>query len=42
MIADMLEAIAVYGARRGGIREFIAWRAILKRGIALTRVKFGI
>ncbi len=42
MIADRLEADADYRARRAGIREFNASSSILKRGIALTPVKFGI
>ena len=42
MIADRLEADADYRARRAEIREFNASGGILKRGIALTPVKFGI
>ena len=42
MIADKLEANADYRARRAAIHEFNASSAILKRGIALTPVKFGI
>jgi xanthine dehydrogenase large subunit len=42
VIADKLEANADYRARRAAIREFNASSAILKRGIALTPVKFGI
>ena len=42
MIADRLEADADYRARRAEIRAFNASGGILKRGIALTPVKFGI
>jgi len=42
MIADTLEAKADYRARRAAIREFNASSSVLKRGIALTPVKFGI
>ena len=42
MIADELEAKADYRARRAAIREFNASSEVLKRGIALTPVKFGI
>ena len=42
VIADKLEANADYRARRAAIREFNASSRILKRGIALTPVKFGI
>ncbi len=42
MIADQLETSADYRARRAAIREFNASSRILKRGIALTPVKFGI
>jgi xanthine dehydrogenase large subunit len=41
-IVDQLEADADYAARRQGIRKFNATSAVLKRGIALTPVKFGI
>jgi len=42
MITDTLEAKADYRARRIEIREFNRSSRILKRGIALTPVKFGI
>ena len=42
MIADRLEADAHYRERRAEIRAFNASGGILKRGIALTPVKFGI
>jgi xanthine dehydrogenase large subunit len=42
LIADRLEADADYRARRAAIRDFNASSPILKRGIALTPVKFGI
>ena len=42
MIADKLEASAEYRKRRAAIREFNASSTVLKRGIALTPVKFGI
>ncbi len=42
VIADRLETNADYRARRAAIREFNASSRILKRGIALTPVKFGI
>ena len=42
MITDRLEADADYRARRSEIRDFNRSSKILKRGIALTPVKFGI
>jgi xanthine dehydrogenase large subunit len=42
LIADKLEADADYRARRAAVREFNASSSILKRGLALTPVKFGI
>jgi xanthine dehydrogenase large subunit len=42
LVADKLEADADYRARRAAIRSFNASSSILKRGIALTPVKFGI
>ncbi len=42
MIADKLEASADYRKRRAAIRDFNASSPVLKRGIALTPVKFGI
>jgi xanthine dehydrogenase large subunit len=42
MIADTLEAKADYRERRAAIREFNASSSVMKRGIALTPVKFGI
>jgi len=42
LIADKLEADSDYRARRAAIRDFNASSTILKRGIALTPVKFGI
>ena len=42
LVADKLEADADYRARREAIRAFNASSSILKRGIALTPVKFGI
>jgi xanthine dehydrogenase large subunit len=42
LIADKLEAGADYRARRAAIREFNRSSTVLKRGIALTPVKFGI
>ena len=42
MIADTLEAKADYRARRNEILEFNRSSSVLKRGIALTPVKFGI
>jgi xanthine dehydrogenase large subunit len=41
MVAD-LEASSEYAARRAAIAEFNATSPILKRGLALTPVKFGI
>ena len=41
-IVDKLETDADYGERRQEIREFNAKNRVLKRGIALTPVKFGI
>lgn len=41
-IIDKLEADADYPARRQEIQEFNAASTILKRGIAMTPVKFGI
>ncbi len=41
-IVDELEASSDYRARRAAIREFNAKSPILKKGIALTPVKFGI
>ena len=42
LITDKLEADAGYRARRAAVREFNASSSILKRGLALTPVKFGI
>ncbi len=42
LIADKLEADADYRARCAAVREFNASNRILKRGLALTPVKFGI
>ena len=42
LVADKLEADAAYRARRAAVREFNASSRILKRGLALTPVKFGI
>ncbi len=42
LVADKLEADADYRARRAAVREFNASSRILKRGLALTPVKFGI
>jgi xanthine dehydrogenase large subunit len=42
MITDTLEAKADYRARRNEILEFNRSSSVLKRGIALTPVKFGI
>src|SRR6185369_15483131 len=39
---DELEASSDYRARRAATREFNAASPILKKGIALTPVKFGI
>jgi len=41
-IVDELEKSAGYASRRDEIRRFNASSAVLKRGIALTPVKFGI
>ena len=41
-IIDKLEADADYQARRESIRQFNSTSPILKRGIAMTPVKFGI
>ena len=41
-IVDELEASSDYAARRDAIRTFNADSPVLKRGIALTPVKFGI
>jgi xanthine dehydrogenase large subunit len=41
-LVDELEATSAYRARRAAIAEFNAKSEILKRGIALTPVKFGI
>ena len=37
-----LEATSDYRARRAGVREFNARNTVLKKGIAITPVKFGI
>ncbi|MGR9093355.1 MAG: xanthine dehydrogenase molybdopterin binding subunit, partial [Gammaproteobacteria bacterium] len=42
LITDKLEASADYRERRGVICEFNASSTVLKRGIAVTPVKFGI
>jgi len=42
VIVDKLEADAKYQNRRKAVRDFNATSAVLKRGIALTPVKFGI
>jgi len=42
LITDKLEADADYRARRAAVREYNASSSILKRGLALTPVKFGI
>jgi xanthine dehydrogenase large subunit len=42
MITDKLEASADYHKRCAAVREFNASSPVLKRGIALTPVKFGI
>jgi len=42
LIVDKLEADANYRKRRKDVRKFNATSAVLKRGIALTPVKFGI
>ena len=41
-IIDKLEADSDYQARRQAVREFNASSKVLKRGIAMTPVKFGI
>ena len=41
-IVEQLEASSEYQARRAAIREFNAGNKFLKKGIALTPVKFGI
>jgi len=41
-IVDKLEADAKYQSRRKAVRAFNATSSVLKRGIALTPVKFGI
>ncbi len=41
-LVDQLEASSDYQARRAEIRKYNASSAVLKRGIALTPVKFGI
>ena len=41
-IVDQLETGSDYQARRAAVREFNAGSRILKKGIALTPVKFGI
>ena len=41
-IADQLEASSGYRTRREAIREFNATSLVLKKGIALTPLKFGI
>jgi xanthine dehydrogenase large subunit len=41
-IVDQLETGSDYQARRAAVREFNAGSSILKKGIALTPVKFGI
>ncbi|MGH8780475.1 xanthine dehydrogenase molybdopterin binding subunit [Paraburkholderia sp.] len=41
-LLDELESTSDYRARRAGIREFNAQNAVLKKGIAVTPVKFGI
>jgi xanthine dehydrogenase large subunit len=41
-IVDKLEADADYQARRAEVREFNEYSPVLKRGIAMTPVKFGI
>ena len=42
LVVDKVEQNADYQARRQAIREFNASSKVLKRGIALTPVKFGI
>jgi xanthine dehydrogenase large subunit len=41
-IVDQLEADSAYAERRQSVRDFNATSAVLKRGIAMTPVKFGI
>jgi len=41
-LLDELEATSDYRARRDGVRAFNAQHDVLKKGIALTPVKFGI
>ena len=41
-LIDELEASSEYRRRRAAVREFNARNAVLKKGIALTPVKFGI
>jgi xanthine dehydrogenase large subunit len=41
-LVDELEATSAYRARRASVAEFNATSPVLKRGIALTPVKFGI
>ena len=41
-LVDTLEQSALYRDRRASIREFNAANTVLKKGIALTPVKFGI
>ena len=41
-VIDQLEASSDYSARRAELRDFNASSAILRRGIAITPVKFGI
>ena len=42
LIVDELEASSDYAARAAEVRDFNAQNPVLKRGIALTPVKFGI
>ncbi|MGF6603864.1 xanthine dehydrogenase large subunit [Paraburkholderia sp. GAS448] len=41
-LLDELEATSDYRARRAAVREFNACNTVLKKGLALTPVKFGI
>jgi len=41
-LLDELEATSDYRARRAAVREFNASNTVLKKGLALTPVKFGI
>jgi xanthine dehydrogenase large subunit len=41
-LLDELEATSDYRARRAAVREFNAQNEVLKKGLALTPVKFGI